>query len=291
MQEKQMEYRIISDSGCDLTPELKNELNVETVPFFMTLGSTTYKDDENLDIDNFLDEMRRHKELPKSSCPSPFDFIEKSEKGKVNFIVTLSSRLSGSYNSALIAKDMLNDKGIEAHVFDSKSASAGQSLVVKMLRDLASTEQDKTDIIKKLEDFIKNLKTFFVLENFENLLKNGRMNKVTGLIASVMNIRLIMAGNEHGEIVLNSKAKGSHNSLAKLAEIIGENCKDTADKILTISHCHNSNIDLFRKMVKEKYSFKDIIVSTTRGLTGMYANYGGIVIGFNMNKTLKSLEY
>lgn len=275
-----MEFKIVSDSGCNLTPELKKEFVVETVPFFMTLGNTLYKDDENLEIEKFLKEMHEHKELPKSACPSPYDFIEKSEKGKINFIVTLSSKLSGSYNSALIARDMLNDKGIEAHVFDSKSASAGQLLIVKKLRDLASNCQDKIEIIKKLEEFIKNLKTFFVLENFENLLKNGRMNKVTGLIASVMNIRLIMAGNEHGEIVLNSKVKGSHNSITKLAEIIGDNCKDTADRILAISHCNNNNIDTFKKIIKEKYSFKDIIVTTTRGLTGMYANYGGIIIAF-----------
>ncbi len=275
-----MEYKIVSDSGCDLTPELKMELRIETVPLSMTLGSATYKDDENLDVDIFLAEMHRHKELPRSSCPSPYDFMEKCEEGKINFIVTLSSKLSGSYDSALVAKDILSEKGIEAHVFDSKSASAGQLLVVKKLRDLVNTGQDKKEIIKRLEDFIKRLKTFFVLENLENLLKNGRMNKVTGLIASVLNIRLIMAGNEHGEIVLHSKVKGSQNSIVKLAEIIGDTCKDTADRILAIGHCNNKHIDLFMKIVKEKYSFKDIIVTTTRGLTGMYANYGGIVIAF-----------
>lgn len=165
-------------------------------------------------------------------------------------------------------------------MFDSKSASAGQLLVVKELRNLVNIGQDKKEIIKKLEDFIKRLKTFFVLENLENLLKNGRMNMVTGLIASVLNIRLLMAGNEHGEIVLHSKAKGSQNSIMKLAEIIGDTCKDTADRILAISHCNNKYIDSFKMFVKEKYSFKDIIVTTTRGLTGMYANYGGIIIAF-----------
>lgn len=275
-----MEYKIISDSGCDLTPELKKELAIETVPFSMTLGNTIYIDDENLDVENFMAEMHRHKELPRSSCPSPYDFMEKCEEGKINFIVTLSSKLSGSYDSALVAKGILSEKGVEAHVFDSKSASAGQLLVVKKLRDIVNIGQDKKEIIKKLEDFIKRLKTFFVLENLENLLKNGRMSKVTGLIASVLNIRLLMAGNEHGEIVLHSKAKGSQNSIMKLAEIIEETCKDTADRILAIGHCNNKYIDLFKKIVKEKYSFKDIIVVPTRGLAGMYANYGGIVIAF-----------
>jgi DegV family protein with EDD domain len=275
-----MEYVILSDSACDLTPKLKKELLIETVPLSMILGNTTYRDDENLDIRKFLSEMNGHKELPRSACPSPYDFMEKCEKGKINFIVTLSSKLSGSYGSALIAKEMLNEKGIEAYAFDSKSASAGQLLVVKKLRDLVNTAQDKFEIIKKLEDFIKSLKTFFVLENLENLLKNGRMNKVSGFIASILNIRLLMAGDEHGEIVLCSKAKGPHNSIMKLAEMIGDTCKNTADQILAIGHCNNKYIDLFKKIVKEKYSFKDIIVVPTRGLTGMYANYGGIIIAF-----------
>ncbi len=275
-----MEYKIVSDSGCDLTPVLKKELAIEIAPLSMTLGNMTYKDDENLNVENFLAEMHRHKEPPRSSCPSPYDFMEKCEKGKINFIVTLSSKLSGSYNSALVAKGILNEKEIDAHVFDSKSAAAGQLLVVKKLRDLVNIGQNKKEIIQKLEDFIKRLRTFFVLEDFENLLKNGRMNRVTGLIASVLNIRLLMAGNEHGEIVLHSKAKGSKNSLLKLAEIIGENCKNTADRILAISHCNNKYIDSFKMLVKEKYSFKDILLTTTRGLTGMYANYGGIIIAF-----------
>jgi DegV family protein with EDD domain len=275
-----MEYKIVSDSGCDLTPELKREWIIETVPLSMMLGNTIYKDDENLDIENFMAEMHRHKELPRSSCPSPHDFMEKCEEGKINFIVTLSSRLSGSYDSALVAKGILSEKGIEAHVFDSKSASAGQLLVVKKLRDLVNVGHDKKEIIKTAEDFIKRLKTFFVLENLENLLKNGRMNMVTGLIANVLNIRLLMAGNEHGEIVLHSKAKGSQNSIMKLAEIIGDTCKDTAGRILAIGHCNNKHIELFKKIVKENYSFKDIIVTPTRGLTGMYANYGGIIIAF-----------
>ena len=275
-----MEYKIISDSGCDLSPQLKKEIFVDIVPLSITLGTTTYTDDETLDVEKFLEEMHDSKELPRSSCPSPFDFMEKCEQDKINFIVTLSSKLSGSYGSALIAKDILNEKGVEAHVFDSKSASAGQLLAVKKLRDLVNAGSDKNEIIKKFEDFIKLLKTFFVLENLENLIKNGRINKVTGLIASVMNVRLVMAGNEHGEIVLNSKVKGARNYITKLAEVIGDTYKDTANRTLVISHCNNKNIDSLQKIIKEKYLFKDIIVTTTRGLTGMYANYGGIVIAF-----------
>lgn len=275
-----MSFKIIADSGCDLTQELKKEMGIETVPLSMNLGGSVYVDDEKLDVERFMKEMHEHKELPRSACPSPYDYMSRCEKGKTNFIVTLSSKLSGSYDSAVIAKDMLAEQGIDAHVFDSKSAAAGQLLIVTKLRELINNGHNRPEVIKKLEDFIKGMKTFFVLESLENLLKNGRMNKVTGVIAGVLNIRLIMMGNENGEIMLHSKARGSQNAISKLAETIGEKCKDTTDRILAIAHCNSPFIDTLKNIVKEKYNFKDIIVVPTHGLTGMYANYGGIIIAF-----------
>jgi DegV family protein with EDD domain len=274
-----MNYKIVADSGCDLTPELKEQIAVELVPLTMSLGNETYVDDEKLDVKNFMANMNAYKHQPKSSCPSPYDFMEKCDKEKTTFIVTLSSRLSGSYDSANLAKNMLAEQGIDSYVFDSKSASAGQLLIVQKLHELIMGEIGKLEIIKKIEDFIDNMKTVFVLENLDNLIKNGRMSKVTGIIAGALNIKLLLKADD-GEIALYSKVRGIQNSIAKLAETIGEMCRDTTNQILAITHCNSKYIDMFQKMVKEKYSFRDIVVAPTKGLTGMYANDGGIIIAF-----------
>lgn len=275
-----MNYRIIADSGCDLTLELKKELAVETIPLSMSLGTEVYVDNEKLDVDDFIKRMNEYKYQARSSCPSPHDFMEKCGKDDTTFIVTLSSKLSGSYGSAVIAKDMLAEKGVDSYVFDSKSASAGQNLIVMKLRELIDNGLGRQEIIKELENFINNMKTFFVLDNMNNLIKNGRMSKVSGLIAGALNIKLLLKSDGQGEIALHSKARGLQNAVIKLAGTIGDVCKETAELVLTVTHCGSRYVDMFTEMVREKYSFKDIVIATTGGLTGMYANKGGIVIAF-----------
>ncbi len=275
-----MNYSIVADSGCDLSPGLKKELAVETVPLTMSLGTQVYVDNEKLDVDDFIKKMNEYKYQARSSCPSPYDFMEKCGKNDTTFIVTLSSKLSGSYASAVVAKEMLAEKGVDSYAFDSKSASAGQNLVVMKLRELINKGLGKLKIIEELEDFIADMKTLFVVDNLDNLIKNGRMNRVTGLIAGALNIKLLLKSDGHGEIVLHSKARGLQSAVVKLAETIGDACKETAGRVLTVTHCGSRYIDMFVSIVKEKYSFKDIIIAPTGGLTGMYANKGGIVIAF-----------
>jgi len=276
-----MDYKIVSDSCCDLTPEMKKDLKVETVPLSMSLGDETYVDNEALDIDDFVHKMNAYKGQAKSSCPSPHDYIEKCDKDSVNFMVTLSSKLSGSCNSANLAKEMLAEEGVDAYVFDSKSASAGQLLILMKLRELVSAGIEKMEIIKRVEEFIKNMKTFFVLENLDNMVKNGRMSKIVGLISGVLNIRLILKGDQEGEIALYSKARGTRQSIQKLADTIGETCQDTKERTLAITHCDNpEQVSNLIGIVKEKYAFKKIVVAPTKGLSSMYANKGGIIIAF-----------
>ncbi|MFA5675593.1 MAG: DegV family protein [Christensenellales bacterium] len=276
-----MNYKIVADSGCDVTLELKKELGVEIVPLSMILGNKTFVDNDTLDADDFLSQMHEYKGQPKSSCPSPQDFIDRCSKGVINFIVTLSSKLSGSYGSANIAKGMLLEQGIESYVFDSKSASAGQLLIVKKLKELINAGIEKADIINKIEHFIDKMKTFFVLDSLENLIKNGRMSKVAGIIAEVLNIRPILKGDENGEIALFSRVRGSNNSIKKLADTIGEVYKDTKERILAITHCNAAEkAARLIEIIEEKYCFKDIVIAPTHGLTGMYANEGGIIIAF-----------
>lgn len=276
-----MNYKIVSDSSCDLTPSLKKDLDVQIAPLSMMLGNEVYVDNEELDVANFIAKMKEYKGQAKSSCPSPYDYMDKHDKESTTFVVTLSSKLSGSYNSASIAKEMLDEKGIDSHVFDSKSASAGQLLIVLKLRELINSGIEKIEIIKRVDDFIAKMKTFFVLENLDNMIKNGRMGKITGLIAGVLNIRLVLRADANGEIALFSKARGAQQSILKLAETIGETCQDTKDRILAITHCNNmKQVNKLIDIVKEKYAFKEIVVAPTKGLSSMYANEGGIIIAF-----------
>lgn len=276
-----MDYKLVVDSCCELVPSLRESLSAESIPLTLLLGDEVFVDDENLDVDDFLKKMKAYKGQPKSACPSPMDFADKCIDTGYNFIVTLSSKLSGSYASAKIGMDILEEQGKYGYVFDSKSASAGELLVSLKIKELIELGLEKLQIISKVEDFIKDMKTFFVLESLDNLVKNGRMSNIAGLIASFLHIHPILGADKDGNIAFYSKAAGKKKAIERLAEMIGENCKDTVNKILTITHCNNEEqANTLKSLAELKYSFKDILVVPTRGLSSMYANEGGIIIAF-----------
>lgn len=276
-----MEYRLVVDSAGELIPELIEAMDAKSVPLTMTLGDDSYVDDAHLDVDNFLKKMNAYKGRAMSSCPSPQAYCNEFAKDKMNLVVTISSQLSGSYSSALIGKNLAEEEGTQVHVFDSKSATAGQLLISLKIKELVESGMEKNHIIETVEEFIKNMKTLFVLENLDNLMKNGRMNKIVVKIATVMQIRPILGADGEGNIAFFSKAKGTRAAIEKLCETIGDQCTDTKNRILAITHCNNEEQAMrLKKMAEDKYSFKDIVIAKTRGLASMYANEGGVVIAF-----------
>lgn len=276
-----MKYKLVVDSCCEIVPSLSEKIDVASVPLMMNLGEDVYVDDKTLNVKEFVRKMKQYKGCPKSSCPSPASYADHFQSEGTAFGITLSSRLSGSYTSAMIGKSLAEDDGNDVYVFDSKSASSGEILVGLKIVECIEKGMEKLQIIEKVEDFIKKMKTFFVLENLDNLMKNGRMNKITGRLATVMHIRPILGSDGDGNIAFYSKAKGTKQALEKLGDMIGEHCANTAEHTLVITHCNNPEGALhLQELAEKRYSFKDIIVAPTGGLSSMYANEGGIIIAF-----------
>lgn len=277
------DFKLVSDSCCDLTPELASFFNGEMVPFSMLLENINYTDDASLDIGHWLSAMKASKSVPKSACPSPEAFAQKMRKSSIIFGSMISSKLSGAYNSACMARDLIKkefpDKKI--HIFDSKSASAGQLAVVCKLRDCIQAGMDFDTTVRKVTHFIEHMHTFFILENLDTLIKNGRMSRIVGYVASAMSLRPIMADDGNGEIRLFEKARGSVRAFTRLVDIIGECCTDFSDRTLVITHCNNERqANFIRAEAQKRFSFKEIVISRTGGLSTMYANEGGVIIAF-----------
>ena len=157
-----MDYQIVADSGCDLSPALQKELGVSLVPFQVTIDGHHFIDDRNLDLEQMISEMRAYKKAPSTACASPEEYAALFEQSDVTFCLTLSSRLSGSFNSALVGRDIAlsrhPDKFI--HIFDSMSASAGETLVARKIYEFASTLSTPHEVVQKMEAFIAGMKTF-----------------------------------------------------------------------------------------------------------------------------------
>lgn len=276
-----MEYRIIADSSCDLTPELRTEWGVTTVPFIMTLGEKSITDDDTLDLQGFIEEMNNCKERIGSASPSPLLYKEAFQGSHCSFAITLSSKLSGSYSSAMMGKSLAEEECADVHVFDSKSATAGEVLVALKIRKMISSGIQKSEIISSIESFISGMKTYFALDSVDNLMKNGRLNKITGKLINVLHIRPIMGADGDGNIALFSHARGQNQVLEKLADTIEASGKDTKGESMVITHCNNPELaGKLMNIIKNRYNFKEILILQTKGLSSVYTSNKGIVMAF-----------
>jgi DegV family protein with EDD domain len=249
----------------------------------LRLEDREYIDDENLDIQEYLNDMGKCQSAPQTSCPSVSDFLEKFHENDNIFVVTLSSKISGTYNSAMLAKNMIieNFKEKYIHIFDSLSASVGETLVSLRINDYIKANLGMVEIVERVSGYISEMKTFFLLENIDNLARSGRISPIIAKMGTLLNIKPIMGSDGKGNIRLMEKVRGYKKAFQRLLETIGEQGSRLDEKILGIAHCNCINRALeFKEQVLKKYNFKDIIIVEMRGLTATYANNGGIVIAF-----------
>jgi DegV family protein with EDD domain len=278
-----MKIKIVADSSCDLTEEIKKEMNIEIAPLVLQLGDKSYIDDESLDIKQYIKDMKQCEVAPKTACPSLEEYMNRYKGEESVFVVTLSSALSGSYSSAVVARDMfLEEVGNKfIHVFDSLSAVVGETLITLKINDLANLNFNELEIVEKVNKYIKEMKTYFILESLEHLAKAGRLNPIVAKIASMLSIKPIMGATEEGTIKLVEKTRGYKKAIRRLAEIVGEEGKNLEEKVLGIAHCNCLEKALeFKEEVLKSYNFKKIIIVEMGGLSTTYADDGGLVIAF-----------
>ncbi len=274
-------YKIVAGSSCDMTEDMQKELGVSLVAFKITIDGEEYLDDENLDVLQMIDRMNKSKEQTRTACPAPGDFLKSYEGEDDIFVVTISKHLSGAYNAAKIAKDMYKEKNPEKkiHIFDSESASAGETAVVLKLREEIEAGHDFNTIVSNVNIYISELKTFFILESLNNLIKNGRISKAAGLIANVLNFKPIMQDNGKGEISLYEKVRGNKRAFRTLVDAIGKEGMKSDGRRMVITHVNAyERASKLRDEIIKRYNFKEIILVQTKGLCSVYADDGGIVV-------------
>ncbi len=279
-----MGIKIITDSCSDLPQEILEEYNIGVVPLEIRFDDKSFMDGIELTKNEFYNMMKMHKELPKTASPSPQQFISEFDKTEDDIlVVTISSGLSSTYNSALIAKEIYekDNKHKKIHVIDSLSASVGEGLIALKAAQIALEGMN----IDKLADYFKKCakegQVFFLLDTLENIIKGGRIGKVRGQIASLLSIKLIMKSDGNGIVDLAEKVRGSNRAFNRLIDIVGERCANHESKILAIAHANCfSKAQEFKAIIEEKYKFKQIIISTIGAAIGTYSGEGGILVSF-----------
>lgn len=278
---------ILADSCCDLSPELLKKTQAKIAPLTITIDDTHYVDDGTVDIPPYLAAMKASKNPVRSACPSPDLYAEdiRATEGDC-FIVTLSSKLSGSHNAASLGVQLAQEDMPEkkVHVFDSESASAGETYIALMIHDLIAAGKSFEQIVELVEEKIRSMHTLFVLDSLDNLVKNGRISRTVALLANVLSIRLLMSDDGHGAIKNISKARGIKGALGQMVETCRKHTEGlaAASQRLVISYCNcPERARQVRDMIREKCpAIGEIILTPTSALSSMYANDGGIVIAY-----------
>lgn len=283
-----MRYKIVIDSCGELTDALKKDPHYENVALELDVDDYHILDDASFDQGEFLRKVKESPNCPKSSCPPPARFMDAfGEDMEHIYMVTLSSQLSGSYNSAMLAKELyeeqqeskVEEKQIKIHVFDSKSASIGETLIGFKIQEMEESGASFDEVVDHVEEYISSMNTFFVLETLETLRKAGRLSNLKALVANTLNIKPVMGSTKEGMIQQLGQARGMKKALNKMVEDMLKVTKNCENRVLAIAHCNCPERAQFVKEAIEKVAkFKKIVIVNTAGVSSMYANDGGLIM-------------
>lgn len=276
-----MSYKIVADSCCEFPGKYKEDSRYERIPLGLEVEDELIMDDENFDQAYFLSKVAASPNCPKSFCPSPEKFRDSYCTDAENvFVFTLSSKLSGSYNSAEVGKKLYQEKYGHKNIFvcDSESASCGETQLAFKAAQWSEEGLLFGEICQRLTDYRDGMNTYFVLDNLETLRKNGRLSRVKALVASTLSIKPVM-GATKGEIIQLGQAIGIKKALAKMADIVAKEAVDPEEKTLMITHCNClQRAESVKEMVLSKIKVKDVLIMDTMGVSSMYANDGGVIV-------------
>ena len=278
-----MSYKIVGDSSTDLNTEIKSKGNVEIVPLVIQVDDEEIIDDETFNQAELLQKMKASKHTLTSACPSPEAYMEKFDCADDIFVITLSSKLSGSYNSAELAKKLYLEEHPDKNilVIDSKSASVGQTLLALRIQELEEAGKSFEEICTNVLQYRDEMCTKFGLESLDVLRRNGRLSTVTAVTCNTLNIKAVMSSTPEGSINRVDQGRGMKKALGKLVSAIEKDMVNPKEKILGIAHCNNKErAEYTKNLIMSKIPFKDYIMVDTAGLSSFYANDGGIIVAY-----------
>ena len=278
-----MSFHIVCDSCTDLTEEDLKKGCYTLVPLTLLVDGEEIIDDETFDQADFLAKVAASKESVKSACPAPESYMEAYSKADDIYVVTLSAELSGSYNSAVLGKNLYEEENgtKNIHVVNSRGAATTQVLIARKLNEYASQGMPFEEVVDKIEEYTTSLRTYFVLETLEVLRKNGRLSRLSATIAGALNIKPVMIGTRDGVIQKAAQARGMKNALAKMVEHMGSEGRDLTRRQFVISHCNCYERAVYvKELIKKHLHAEDIDIVDTKGVSSLYACDGGIIVSY-----------
>ena len=281
--------KLIVDSCCEIPEKYKNDPRIEIVPLWLEIGDYRILDDENFDQADFIKRVAESPLCPKSACPSPDTYMKAMNCDAENiFAVTLSSKLSGSYNSAVLGRSMYLDeygsvRPKNIHVIDSKTAASGETQLLVKVLELAEEGLSFEEIVREAEAYRDSVTTFFVLDTLDVFRKNGRLSGFKSLVASTFNIKPVCAGDD-GVIVQAGQGIGIKKALIRMTQIARSRL---TPEIAALRHLIITDVacperaEFCRELMEASgMKFREYTNLEARGVSTLYGCNGGIILTY-----------
>lgn len=248
--------RLIVDSAADYTLAELKEKNIELIPLIVTLNENTYLDNVELGRDQLYEFLTTTNGFPKTSQPSPETFYSlfaaAKEKGDSIICFTIASSLSGTYQCANIAKDMVDYDSI--YIIDSCTATAGMQFLVNYANQLRHENLPVTEIVEKVEALKPRVKIIAALDTLEYLYRGGRLNKATAAIGDLANLKPVITLTEDGNISIHAKCIGKNKAISTILKYVETHEIDPDFPVFPMYTYGTENLEhLFSKALKKEF--------------------------------------
>ena len=280
-----MEWKIVVDTACDFReiPNKAENVIYERVPFSLQIEDKVFVDTLDLDIDKMMEEMYASSEPARSACPSPEAYLAAYRGAKNVIVLTLTGGMSGSYNSAIIGEKMLKEENedVNIHIIDTLSAGGENDLYLLKINELIKEGLSFDEVVSEMRKYQENSKLIFVLEKVDNLVKNGRLNKLAAAVVGLLNMRMVGEASDEGTLHLLHKVRGEKKAVFTVVDEMIKAGYKGGRVVVT----HRNNEDICKKIqdkLREKFSNIEFMIVPTSGICSFYGEEGGMLLGYEI---------
>ncbi len=275
-----MKYKIVADSSANLLDDMEG-ISVTSSPFAMIVEGTVYEDKRELDVSNFIEILKKAKGTTSTACPGVNDWLTAFGDAEIIIGFTLTSKLSGAYNAAMAAANqyMSEHPGRKVHIVDTLSTGPELEVQAEKCVELMKQELSFENIVDSIETYKENTHLNFMLERLDNFARNGRVSVALAKAVGILGIRIIGTASSVGDLEPLTKCKGAKRGVEQLFKSMIDSGY-TGGKARIRHSANPEGAQNLMSRILVDFPKADVTVAENRGLCSYYAEYGGILVGF-----------
>ncbi|UCZ51775.1 DegV family protein [Bacillus shivajii] len=277
------QVKIVTDSTADIPKNIVEDLNISVVPLKVHFGEETYEDGVDLNASQFYEKLRGASQIPTTSQPTPHQFEAEyrriHEESPEDDIISihLSSKLSGTFQSAYIASQTLGDE-VPLTVIDSRRASYAIGIIVVEVAKLAKNGASKEECLKRIDELLEDTVVYFMVDTLEYLEKNGRIGKASAVLGSLLKIKPILSLNDEGEVYPFEKVRGNKKAVAKIIQQVEQKYADNPIHV-GISHAESEKeAKALMEKIEGSFNVKESIITDIGPVIGTHVGPGTLSV-------------